>query len=190
MKTRTLAEVGLVLMAIDAAVRSAEYFVGFNLVTLIDVFAHWPGTDWLVILRLVIVVLPVVVLGLLAWVLIRYRCSLAARIVSAEDKPLGSKEDRDPQWEPAAYRLMLVFTGMIVLAWVMPRLSDIAHNWAWSRIREPLELKAHAQKALFRHAAVVLLQGGFGLWLVLRSPRLARWFVERGKAVRPPEPAA
>jgi len=111
-----------------------------------------------------------VYVGVVFYVLVRKADLWSAKIV-------GFDEPRETRvwWVPFAFRLTMIFTGLLCLYWVIPRIiSGFARYYFYYR-------KYEASRGNLTLYDVVgwIIQLGLGIYLVCGAPHFVRWQVKK-----------
>ena len=180
MKTRKLAEVGLVLMGV--------YYIGASAPGLVALILVVPTRAY--VYSVLSAALPLA----FAWAVIRYRKGVAARLFPDEESSQEETGRTAPPWEACAYRLVFVLTGVLLLSWALRSASNLLYHLLWYPLHpglgtQPDWLTPYLRMGGGREVIALALQLLFGLCLLLGAPRLARWFAARADASGAPAPS-
>jgi hypothetical protein len=100
--------------------------------------------------------------------LIRYSNYLSVRLSRNAD-------DKIPYWEFAAYRLAFTFAGILIISWALPRLGQVAVDFAVRNIPLVGPQAGSSLNSLFW----LSFQCAFGAYLIIGAPHNIKWQTHR-----------
>jgi hypothetical protein len=195
MKTRSLAEVGLVLIAFYV-LTTAVLALGTHL-TMFVAGIESTGTLKSGLWQFASAVLPAALYALSAWGILAFRTGIARWLFP--DEAIGDERPTATAatWEPQAYRLGFTLVGIFALASALPRA-------VWM-LAMTLDLMRRPQSRMFTSAPGGTIDArtwlniigyavhiGFVAYLALGAPRIRQWLLKRngkedGNAAAPAE---
>ena len=185
MKTRRLADVGLAFLGIHTMLQSirviSQAFISGLRLANIGPEPTSALESWLALFPAVL--LPAALPFLVGFLVLRTRRGIAALLIPL-DEICESGDGPDRDWETGAYRVAFVVAGIVVLSWAIPKAAVffilLKHAIADG---VPGEGQAEMYQRMSEHQWTALvafiLQSAFGLYLLMRGPRLAGWCASR-----------
>lgn len=85
------------------------------------------------------------------------------------------------RWEPAAYKLVATFSGLLILGWSLPRLGEFVYFVIKDQYIDPLEVS----ELVFPVLPMFIwfgLQIVFAIYLLFGAPHIVRWQLDRGSS--------
>jgi hypothetical protein len=191
MKPRSLAEVGVGLIAVYLIALHVAGWLGQGLLMLHSALRYWREGSLVAVVFGVL--LPTAAPLVFALVLLRNRRGLASRLAPAETEgpsPPGRTEDGVSAGpESMIYRVGFALTGVLLAGEAVPKLSRSVWNLGvYLQRRDPErlpdEFSRHVLERSWQGLLAFALQAGFGVALVLAAPTLARRCASRAGGAR------
>jgi len=112
-----------------------------------------------------------VTLFIIGFILVR-----RSHVITARAFEMG--ESKFMRWEPAAYKLVATFSGLLILGWSLPKLGDFVYYVARDQYFDPMEVP----RLVFPVLPMFLwfgVQISFAIYLLFGAPHIVRWQLDR-----------